>query len=457
MNFIHQPYIPGETIAQIATPPGEGGIAVIRISGREAIQVAAKIFSKDVTQFATHTAHFGAVCTPAGEKIDDAVLLVMRAPRSFTGEDTVEIQCHGGRLISRRVLEATLQAGARAARPGEFSFTAFMNGKMDLARAEAIQALIHAKSEQALQYAQEQLDGMLSTKVLEFQERLTLIAAILEAWVDFPEEDLEFQSFEETIQTLQTIRDDIKRLVDTFHRGRMIHEGIELALIGSPNVGKSSIMNLLLGKERAIVSPIAGTTRDIVEDDFRLNGLHFRLVDTAGIRKTDEVIEEEGIKRSRKAYQKADLILFVLDSSHPTIDFELVQELPKEKAILVWNKRDLSPATTMQDLGFQHVVELSCKTQEGIDQLYTAIEEVVWKKGASQKEEVVITSLRHRESLQGAVDAIDQVIKGLQTGISPEFVAFEVRQALQFLGAIIGTNVTEDVLTAIFSKFCIGK
>jgi len=457
MEFVQQPYIPGETIAALATPPGEGGIAIIRISGRDACAVASKIFSKNVEKLESHTAHFGAVRTPAGDKIDEALLIVMRAPRSFTGEDTVEIQCHGGRLVSQKVLQAALQAGARAARPGEFSFTAFMNGKMDLARAEAIQALIHAKNEQAMQAAQEQLDGALSSKVLDFQKRLTLMGAILEAWVDFPEEDLEFQSFEETIQTLQGIRDDISRLVATFHRGRMIHEGIELALIGSPNVGKSSIMNLLLGKERAIVSPIAGTTRDIVEDDLRLNGLHFRLVDTAGIRETDEIIEEEGIKRSRRASQKADIILFVLDASHPTFDEALLQEVPREKAILVWNKCDIQHVEKLPHLGFEHVVELSCKTGAGIDALYLLIDRVVWQKGASQKEEIVITSLRHKEALERSGEALDQVIQGLRTGISAEFVAFDVRQALHQLGTIIGTNVTEDVLTAIFSKFCIGK
>ena len=458
MEFVHRPYIPGETIAAVATATGEGGIAVVRISGNLAIEVSDKIFSGDVASFKSHTVHFGKICTLQGEKIDDVLLVVMLNPRSFTGEDTVEIQCHGGRLVTTRVLEAALSAGARAARPGEFSFKAFMNGKIDLAQAEAIQALIHAKNEHALGFASEQLEGTLSKKIIVFQKRLTEIAAILEAWVDFPEEDLEFAPFETVVRDLSEISAEMQKLIRSFHQGKIIHDGIQLSLVGSPNVGKSSLMNALLGKERAIVSPIAGTTRDLVEDDLRLNGLHFRLTDTAGIRKTDELIEEEGIRRSKKAIERSDLILFVMDAQDAALlDSDLVDILPKEKTVVVWNKIDLPHERPLPQLPFAHVVEVSAKALLGLDTLHAKIDEVIWEKGAPNKDEITITTLRHKESLEQAEASLHNVITGLKDAVSAEFVAFDIRMALRELGTIIGTNVTEDVLTAIFSKFCIGK
>lgn len=459
MEFVHQPYIPHETIAAVATPPGEGGIAIIRISGKEAIPTAAKIFSAPLETVQSHTVHFGQIRDRSGEKIDDVLIVVMRAPRSFTGENTVEIQCHGGRLVTARVLEAAIQAGARAALPGEFSFQAYMNGKIDLAQAEAIQALIHAKNETALLLAQEQLEGALSKKISSFQKKLTESAAIIEAWVDFPEEGLEFAPFDEMVTHLEAVHEEIEKLERTFHQGKIIHDGIQLSLIGSPNVGKSSLMNALLGKERAIVSPHAGTTRDLVEDDLRLNGLHFRLTDTAGIRETKECIEEEGIRRSRKAIERSDLILFVLDVTEKVIDTALIESLPKEKTIAVWNKIDLPHERPLPPLPFPHVVEVSAYAEMHLEALHEKIDAVIWegKNGSSHKEEVMITSLRHKESLANASTFLKKTITGLKAGVSPEFMAFDMRQALLELGKVIGTNVTEDILTAIFSKFCIGK
>lgn len=458
MEFVHRPYIPGETIAAIATPPGEGGIAIIRISGNHAIAIAAKIFSGPIESFKSHTVHFGQLRTLAREKIDDVLVVVMRAPRSFTGDDTVEIQCHGGRLITRRVLDAALEAGARAALPGEFSQRAFMNGKIDLAQAEAIQELIHAKNEKALSFASEQLEGALSKKIGSFQCKLTDIAAILEAWVDFPEEGLEFAPFEEVVQQLEETAFQMKRLIATFHQGQIIHDGIQLCLAGAPNVGKSSLMNALLGKEKAIVSPIAGTTRDLVEDDLRLNGLHFRLIDTAGIRETSELIEEEGIRRTKKAIERSDLILFVMDVTRKEKDEELIALLPKEKTVAIWNKVDLPHERPLTLLPFTHVVEVSAFALSGLDALHSKIDEVIWERtGAPQKDELIITSLRHKEGLTRATASLDKVIHGLKEGVSAEFVAFDIRQSLFELGTIIGTNITEDVLSAIFSKFCIGK
>lgn len=458
MKFVHQPYQPGETIAAIATPIGEGGVSIIRISGKNALDVAEKVFSRPVHHFKTHTAHYGQIIDHERLPVDDVLLLVMLGKRSFTGEDTVEIHCHGGGLITRRVLEVVLNAGARAALPGEFSFKAFMNGKMDLSQAEAIQELISAKNERALDAAENQLRGSLSKKIQSFQTSLFDIAAILEAWVDFPEEGLEFASFEEVISQLEETRNSMQQLESTFHDGKILHDGLSLCLVGLPNAGKSSLMNALLEKDRAIVSHIPGTTRDILEDHMRLNGLNFRLVDTAGIRESDEPIEKEGIRRTKEAMVEADLILAVVDRSEQMTGslFELLQSLPKNKTILVWNKTDL-PSQCPENEAFPFQVEVSAKLKAGLNNLRTTIDQVIWEKGPPSREEVVITNTRHKEALSEAIIACSKVIDGLRSDVSPEFISFDMRQCLQSLGKIIGTDVTDDILSAIFSKFCIGK
>lgn len=459
MDFIHQPYVPGETIAAIATPPGEGGVAIVRISGKEAFNIAAKVFSGPVHSYKSHTAHFGQVKDAHGQHIDDVLLLVMRTPRSYTGEDTVEVHCHGGSLITRQVLEVILKAGARAARPGEFTFKAFINGKLDLAQAEAVQSLISAKNEYALNAAEGQLKGSLSTKVLAFQEQLTLIAAILEAWVDFPEEGLEFTSMEKLCSDLEEILAAIQSLLNTFHDGKILQDGLSLCLIGCPNVGKSSLMNALLDKDRAIVSHIPGTTRDVLEDQMRLNGLNLRLLDTAGIRSTEELIEQEGIRRSKEAMAQADLILFVMDATQGfgEEDQRLIAEAPKVKTIVVWNKTDLPhhPLPIIDHL--PHVIPLSAKHKIGLDELRQMIDNVIWENGPPSKEEVLITNVRHREALQHAFNAGQSVLNGLKSDVSPEFLSLDMRLCLSELGKIIGTNISEDILSAIFSTFCIGK
>lgn len=457
MEFIHQPYQPGETIAAIATPPGEGGVAMIRISGHRALDVAEKVFSGPVKQYQTHTAHYGRIQDENGRAVDNVLVLPMHGPRSFTGEDTVEIFCHGGSLITKRVLEVILKAGARAAMPGEFSFKAFMNGKVDLAQAEAIQELIMAKNERALSVAENQLQGRLSQKVLFFEGELVHIAAILEAWVDFPDEGLEFAPMEEVISDLEKTALAMEKLINTYHDGRIIHEGVSLCLIGSPNVGKSSLLNALLGKDRAIVSETPGTTRDLLEDHMRLGGLNIKLIDTAGIRETVEAIEQEGIRRTHCAIDEADVILLVLDATLGTrgVDRDLIERLRGRKMIAVWNKIDLEPTPSVEF--FQPSIGISARSSEGIEELRELIEKVVFDQGAPSKEEVVLTSVRHKEALEKAHICLRSVIVGLKSGVSPEFLSFDMRESLSNLGRIIGINVTEDVLTSIFSTFCIGK
>jgi tRNA modification GTPase len=447
----------GSTIAAIATPPGEGGIAIIRLSGKEAEEIANSFFSGDIPSYSTHTAHLGKVMSLSGAVIDEALLLVMRAPRSFTGEDVVEIQCHGGSLIARKILNRCIQAGARMAQPGEFSYRAFMNGKLDLAQAEAVQHLIGAKNEHALSAASHQLSGALSTKIQAIQAALIDTAAILEAWVDFPEEGLEFASFEEVIASLEKGRKMVSTLSATFHEGRKLHEGLTLCLAGLPNVGKSSLMNALLGHERAIVTDIAGTTRDILHEELSLVGLHFRLIDTAGLRNTDEVIEKEGIRRSRAAMEEADLILLVIDASKPMGEEQqqLLNTTPPSKTLVVWNKTDLPHSIPSCSLPYQ--VPLSVKTGSGFEELRAALESMVWKEGPPSKEEVVLTEERHKAAIDEAAQALERLIEGLKGGVSAEFVSADMRAALTSLGTIIGSDISDEILSAIFSKFCVGK
>jgi tRNA modification GTPase len=454
MNFVHRPYQKGETIAAVATPPGEGGVAIVRISGDRALEVAEKVYSGPLRSYLSHTVHFGRIMKQ-DEIIDEVLIVVMKNPRSYTGEDTVEIHCHGGSLVTRRVLQTILEAGARAALPGEFTFKAYMNGKLDLAQAEAVQELIAAKNDLALHAAENQLHGALSKKIESFQKELVDIAAILEAWVDFPEEGLEFASFEEVIASLESTRKKMERLSQTFHEGKIVHEGLTMCLSGAPNVGKSSLMNALLGKERAIVTAVPGTTRDLLEADLRIGGLHFRLVDTAGIRATDEIVEQEGIRRSHQALQQADLILLVLDATRGVqeTDQELLKIAPPQKTLVIWNKVDLPSAYQKPESS----LEVSAKQGLGLDELREAIDQKIWRSGPPSKEEVVITNSRHHQALNQSIESIQLVIEGLQNKVSAEFVAADMRRTLLELGTIIGTDISEDILSAIFSKFCVGK
>lgn len=457
MDYIHRPYLPGETIAAISTPPGEGGISIIRLSGSRAVEIANVLFSGKVTSYKSHTLHFGVIYDQEGNRLDEALLLLMRAPRSYTGEDIVELQCHGGMIASRKVLEACLAAGARAALPGEFTFKAFMNGKLDLAQAEAVQKLICAKNEESFAAASSHLEGALSKKIRSFQQKLTNLAAILEAWVDFPEEGLEFATQEEMDRELSELSRAMHKLLNSFEDGKKIEQGISLCIVGAPNAGKSSLMNALLNEERAIVTPIPGTTRDLLHGQMKIGQLHFNVTDTAGIRETPEEVEQEGIRRAKAMINQADFVLLVVDASQK---FELAQsslvDLPKDKTVLVWNKIDL-PCLCADLPSFIHESKVSAKNGEGIEELRESLNKLVWQRGTAPKDEVLISSVRHKEALKEAVDNVESVILGLKQHISCEFLAFELRSALNALGRIIGTNVTEEILSSIFSQFCIGK
>jgi tRNA modification GTPase len=446
-----------DTIAAIATPPGEGGIAVIRLSGPKAILIASKVCSGNVLDYKSHTVHLSHVLDAKKEIIDEALIIVMNGPRSFTGEDVVEIHCHGGNLIARKILSRLIDEEARLAAAGEFSYRAFKNGKMDLVQAESIQTLISAKNDLALKAAEMQLAGNLSAKIRVLQKKITDIAAIIEAWVDYPEEGLEFATEDELKDELEGIAHTLKTLSLSFHDGKLFNSGLSLCLIGSPNVGKSSLMNALIGRDRAIVTDIPGTTRDLLSEEIRLGSLHFTLTDTAGIRKTEEVVEIEGIKRSKKAAKEADLILLVLDANRGINeeDQALLKTLPLEKTVIIWNKIDQNPSPPFLDA--PHIVHTSAKDLVGIEELKQTIHEVIWQGRMPDKSAIVLTKERHYQAVKKALTLVEKALFDLRLATSPEFIAYDLRSSLYSLSQIIGTNVTEDILSSIFANFCVGK
>lgn len=447
-----------DTIVAIATPPGEGAIAIVRLSGKEAVSISQKIFSGSVTKYKSHTVHFGKILDSKGQVIDNVLLLLMRSPNSYTGEDSIEFQCHGGRLISKGVLERCIEAGARLAKEGEFTLRAFLNGKLDLSQAEAVEQLIHAKSLAALHAAEKNLSGKLSETITLFQKNLIDIAAELEAIIDFPEEDLELSSYSKLQIELAKLFEKMEKLSSTFYQGKRLFDGATICICGAPNVGKSSLMNALCAKERSIVTPIPGTTRDFIEELIDLGGNHFRLLDTAGIRESNDIVEKEGILRAQQGMEESDLLLFVLDASRP---LNVAEKLLLDKwtvtkdVIVVWNKIDLASKSYLSQLSYSCVVELSAKKGLNLEKLIAMIKERL--HGHTPKEELLITKMRHKEALDKAIFAVKAALCGLEQKASAEFISIDIRAALNELGTIIGQNVGEEILSAIFAKFCIGK
>jgi tRNA modification GTPase len=444
-----------KTIAAIATPPGDGGVGIVRISGAQSIEIASKLLKKDLRLIESHKITFTQVIDADQQLVDEVIAFKMESPRSFTGEDVVEIQCHGGQLVVKKILSLCLAAGAQIALPGEFTQRAFMNGKIDLAKAESIQMMIHAKNTSALKAAKSQLEGQLSSKILHFQEKLFYLAAILEAWVDYPEEGLEFMSNEEFLQQLHAIKSQLRALENSFEVGRKLNTSTRLCIIGAPNVGKSSLLNALMQKERAIVSDIAGTTRDVIEGEITIRGHHFTIVDTAGVRTTTEVIEQEGIRRSLIAKDESDLVLVLIDGSRPLTQQEtiLLRELDPEKTIVVTNKADI-----VHPLHADAPILISAKTLQGIDILQKVFIDWIEKQnGLLSKEEVILVQKRHYEAIKEALTYLDAVEDGLVHEIGGELVVMDIKAAIHALAQIIGRNVTEEVLDQIFSNFCVGK
>jgi len=453
-----------DTIAAIATPLGEGGLAVIRISGPQALAVADRCFapagpsSLIPSAAATHTIHFGHVVRH-GQNVDEALLAVMRAPHTFTREDVVEITCHGGILPAKTVLDAVLENGARLAEPGEFTRRAFLNGRIDLAQAEAVADLIHSRTELALRAANEQLAGKLSQRINRLRGEMVETLAHVEAHIDFPEEDIAPDTRDQLIARLERCVVFMDELLRTASEGQILRRGIRAAIIGRPNAGKSSLLNQLLGHDRAIVSAIPGTTRDTIAETANIRGLPVVFIDTAGLREARDEIEVEGVRRSRQTLQQAELILHVLDVSEVLTDADeaYFTEFAGKKRILVRNKMDLPGRLRLPASLNGPVVEVCCLTGQGIETLKDAIKELVWSGEIKAEMLQVMINSRHQDALSRARAATLRTLDALRADLPLELVALDLHIAVNAVGEIVGQTTTEDLLDRIFSQFCIGK
>ncbi|MBI5143960.1 MAG: tRNA uridine-5-carboxymethylaminomethyl(34) synthesis GTPase MnmE [Candidatus Omnitrophica bacterium] len=457
---------PDGTIAAVSTPIGEGGIGIVRLSGPEALKIVNEIFvSKNggkPSQYETYTTHYGRIVNDS-RYIDEVLLTVMKAPKSYTKEDIVEINCHGGIQAVRKVLELVVKCGARIAEPGEFTKRAFLNGRIDLAQAEAVLDVVRAKTEASLKVAVSQLEGSVSKVVTEIRERIIDIASQIEASIDFPEEELEIVEKGRLVKKVEDILAELKALIDTSSDGIILREGILATICGKPNTGKSSLMNLLLKRDRVIVTPIPGTTRDAVEEMINLKGIPVRLVDTAGIAKTEDILEGEGIRKSKGYLELADLVLLVLDAATgiDREDEDIIRLIADRKKLVIINKIDLAKKIDKARIGkiFKEdpIVEISVKEKTNIKLLEKSILEMVWSGDFNQGEGAIVTNARHKTALDRSYENMLSVKRGLKNGVSPELIAIDLKEAILNLGTIAGKSVSEDILDRIFENFCIGK
>jgi len=455
-----------DTISAIATPPGEGGIGIVRISGAQAFEIARKLFQPLPAEVQSHRIYVGTVVDPdTGEPIDRALLLTFRAPRSYTGEDVVEFSCHGGTVLLRRVLRLTLQQGARLAQPGEFTLRAFLNGRLDLAQAEAVADLVRARTESAQRLAIRQHEGELSRAIHTIRDDMVGILALVEAYLDFSD-DLGEMDYDYLSEQLQQLIARCQKLLSTARYGRLTREGATVVIAGRPNVGKSSLLNALLGEERAIVTDIPGTTRDVIRESIQIHGIPVQLWDTAGLRETDDVVERFGVERTHRSLRDADLILFLLSAAEGFTDEDkhLLERLPSERTLLVWNKCDLlseeAVAALCQHLEKRYaarVFTVSALTGWKLHELLDAIAEQLLGSDWLMPEGAIVTGERHQIALQTAMESLQHAQRSSQEGLPAEFIAGDLRAAVDAVGLITGETATEDIVERIFSDFCIGK
>ncbi|HUI08477.1 MAG TPA: tRNA uridine-5-carboxymethylaminomethyl(34) synthesis GTPase MnmE [Verrucomicrobiae bacterium] len=451
-----------DTIAAISTPIGEGGIAIIRVSGPRAFDLADKLFHPSrgrPSEFPSHTIHFGTAGTN-GEVVDQVMLTVMRAPRTYTKEDTVEINCHGGILTARKLLSLCLQNGVRLAEPGEFTKRAFLNGRIDLTQAEAVMDLIRARTDRAHTLAVHELEGHLSAKVNDLRERLITMLAHIEAHIDFPEEDIAPNTRDSLLRDMQTALALLQSLLATAREGKILREGITTAIVGRPNVGKSSLFNALLGQDRSIVTPVPGTTRDTVEELANIHGVPFRLIDTAGIRHARGRIETIGVRRTRNALEHSEFVLHILDTSRPFshADHEIATHCTNKRAILVLNKADLPRRLRLPtEFTDYEAIPLSATTGEGLPDLRQKLAQLAFSGAAGSSETAVAINERHRLSLSSAYNLLTLCANSMTNADPIEVVSQQLRLALDAIGEVTGKTVTDDILERVFSTFCIGK
>ncbi|MFW5648090.1 MAG: tRNA uridine-5-carboxymethylaminomethyl(34) synthesis GTPase MnmE [Candidatus Alkaliphilus sp. MAG34] len=457
-----------DTIAAIATAPGEAGIGIVRISGEKSIEIIDKIFEskrgKKLSQYKPRRITYGYIIDPeTNEKIDEVLVSYMKAPDTYTREDIVEINCHGGMIPVKRILELVLRSGARAADPGEFTKRAFLNGRIDLAQAEAIMDLIGAKTEKGFDVALNQLEGFLSKEVSKIREKLLEMLAHIEVSIDFAEEDIDEITLDILLESSREVEKDIQKLLDTSHTGKIIREGLSTVIVGKPNVGKSSLLNALIKESRAIVTNVPGTTRDVIEEYLSIKGIPLRLIDTAGIRETDDVVEKIGVERSKELFNLADLIIVVLDASDNLTkeDLEIMSLIGSKRALIIINKTDLPQKFEVDEVRNivkdKDIIEISILENIGIEQIEDALVEMVYQGEVKAKDSLLVTNVRHKNALERALKGIKDGIKAIEEQLPLDFIEVDIRDVWQALGEITGDTAEEDLLDRIFENFCIGK
>ena len=455
-----------DTIAAIATAPGEGGIGIIRISGEKSLQVAQSIFKsksgKMIKDYNARTLIYGTVVD--NEKVIDEVLVAyMKGPNSYTAEDVIEINCHGGFISVKKILELILSKGVRLAEAGEFTKRAFLNGRIDLSQAEAIIDVIKSKTDMAHEVAQSQLEGSLAKKIKDLRMNVTEVLAHLEVSIDFAEEDVEEITYQTLEEKALELRNEIKKLYDTAESGKILRDGLKTVIVGKPNVGKSSLLNSILGENRAIVTDIAGTTRDVIEEFVNIKGIPLKIVDTAGIRETEDVVEKIGVEKSRESFSTADLVIMVLDASRKLSeeDMEILESLKNKKTIVFLIKMDLEPQIELEKIeefvNSEDIIKISALKHQGIEELQDKIEAMVYNGSVKNSSNLMITNSRHKDALFKAYESINDAISAIEQRMPYDFIEVDFKNIWDYLGYINGDTVREDLLDTIFANFCIGK
>lgn len=454
-----------DTIAAIATAPGEGAIGIIRVSGPEAIQIVDRVFvspqGKELKLMPTYTMAYGHIIDPSsGTIVDEVITSVMKGPHSFTGEDVVEVNCHGGNVPVGKCLELLLDQGCRLADPGEFTKRAFLSGRLDLAQAESVIDVIRSKTDMSLDVALKQLQGNLSEQINQIRHGLLEIVAHIEADIDFPDEEVETMGNEQMLENVSWIISDLEKLINSAEGGRILRDGLQVAIIGKPNVGKSSLLNALVRENRAIVTDIPGTTRDIIEEYINIRGIPVKIIDTAGIRETSDLVEQIGVEKSRSALNDADLVLMMIDAADFSAeDQEIMDQIQNDSVLMVVNKIDLVKAediVVFDSLKWPKV-HISVVQEQGLMDLEQAIVDFVWRAGLGNQDEVLVANTRHKDALKRARTSLLEGKRSLEAGMSGDFVSIDIRGAWQLLGEITGDSVGEDLIDEIFSRFCLGK